>query len=101
MQDENTASASASRILKAAGKMRQASISGDLSPERQRREANGGDGDGGELSNKDGERGDDAVQAEPYTDADGWVYCDNKWENGSAKGGIGKVCHSDHVWLRS
>ncbi|KAI0093306.1 integral peroxisomal membrane peroxin-domain-containing protein [Irpex rosettiformis] len=86
MQDESTATASATRILKAAGKMRQASISGDISPERQRKE--NGDGDG-ELK-KDGERGDDAVPAEPYTDADGWVYCDNKWENGSAKGGIGK-----------
>ncbi|KZT20108.1 hypothetical protein NEOLEDRAFT_1022940, partial [Neolentinus lepideus HHB14362 ss-1] len=27
---------------------------------------------------------------EPLTDSDGWVYGDNKWENQSAKGGMGK-----------
>jgi hypothetical protein len=28
---------------------------------------------------------------EPLTDADGWIYGDNKWEGQSAKGGMGKV----------
>ena len=28
---------------------------------------------------------------EPFTDQDGWIYGDNKWENQSSKGGIGKV----------
>ncbi|KAI0344639.1 hypothetical protein BDW22DRAFT_1418833 [Trametopsis cervina] len=81
---EEGATASATRILKAAGKMRQASAS-DASPERLRKEE--GDGDG---ETRRTERAGEAVQEEPYTDADGWVYGDNKWENGSAKGGIGK-----------
>ena len=34
--------------------------------------------------------GDDPDE-EPLTDADGWVYADNKWEYGSGKGGMGKV----------
>jgi len=83
LQDESTASTSASRILKAAGKMRQASIS-DTSPERQRKE--GGE-DEGEVKP---DRGEEAIQEDPCTDSDGWVYGDNKWEGGSAKGGIGK-----------
>lgn len=28
---------------------------------------------------------------EPWTDGDGWVYADNKWEGASGKGGMGKV----------
>lgn len=31
------------------------------------------------------------VDEEVFTDADGWVYGDNKWEHGSSKGGMGKV----------
>jgi hypothetical protein len=31
------------------------------------------------------------VEEEPLTDADGWVYGDNKWEGQSPKGGMGKV----------
>ncbi|KAI0700916.1 integral peroxisomal membrane peroxin-domain-containing protein [Cytidiella melzeri] len=85
MQDASTASASATRILKAAGKMRQASVS-DGSPERQRKEGSEGESD----TKKEGERVEETEHEEPYTDADGWVYCDNKWEYGSAKGGIGK-----------
>lgn len=26
------------------------------------------------------------------TDAEGWIYGDNKWEGAAAKNGIGKVC---------
>ena len=43
---------------------------------------------------RDGEpsgEGEDAEDAEK-TDADGWVYGDNKWESHSGKGGLGKVC---------
>lgn len=32
---------------------------------------------------------DDSV--EPFTDPDGWIYADNKWENQSHRGGLGKV----------
>lgn len=85
---EEGAGASASRILKAAGRMRPASMS-EVSPERQRRATDG------ERLVEDvdvkSERGDDVAGEEPSTDADGWVYGDNKWEGGSAKGGIGKV----------
>jgi hypothetical protein len=39
------------------------------------------------------EEGKEGAQlgADEVTDADGWVYGDNKWENKSAKGGMGKV----------
>ena len=42
---------------------------------------------------RDGEPSTDveAVEAMEETDADGWVYGDNKWESHSGKGGIGKV----------
>jgi hypothetical protein len=29
-----------------------------------------------------------------FTDQDGWIYGDNKWENTSTKAGMGKVCSS-------
>ena len=35
------------------------------------------------------------------TDLDGWVYGDNKWEGGSAKGGLGKVSHSSRCYVCS
>jgi hypothetical protein len=31
------------------------------------------------------------MDEEPMTDADGWIYGDNKWEAQSARGGMGKV----------
>ena len=34
---------------------------------------------------------EDAAEEELLTDVDGWVYGDNKWENHSHKGGLGKV----------
>ncbi len=44
---------------------------------------------------RDGEPSTDAVEAAENTaeetDADGWVYGDNKWESHSGKGGLGKV----------
>lgn len=103
---EEGASASAGRILRAAGKIRGASV--DLSPERKLKDADvGRDGgkDGG-SGFRDGEKGAERAtedgqpsgrtqcdeEEEPFTDQDGWVYGDNKWEGGSAKGGMGKVC---------
>ena len=44
---------------------------------------------------RDGDSSADAVEgaenAAEETDADGWVYGDNKWESHSGKGGLGKV----------
>jgi hypothetical protein len=34
---------------------------------------------------------EDTENSEEITDADGWVYGDNKWESHSGKGGLGKV----------
>jgi hypothetical protein len=44
-------------------------------------------GDGDEEPFEGGDEEDGLV----VTDPDGWVYGDNKWEGGSAKGGLGKV----------
>jgi len=44
------------------------------------------------VDTEDGEK-DDAEE----TDADGWVYGDNKWESHSGKGGLGKVSCSPPV----
>jgi hypothetical protein len=45
---------------------------------------------------RDGDSPADAVEGAENTteetDADGWVYADNKWESHSGKGGLGKVC---------
>lgn len=92
---EEGASASAGKILRAAGKFRGASL--DLGSERRLRELEGhakegsGGSEGGEKGEKGGEEGQGEEEEEPFTDPDGWVYCDNKWEGGSAKGGMGKV----------
>ena len=76
---EEGAGTSANRILKGVSKIRQASISSEgSSPERQGQE----EGQAQEV---------DAEEEEPFTDQDGWVYGGNKWEGGSAKGGMGKV----------
>ena len=84
--------ASASRILKAAGKMRAPSESSDKRAENGKERHNG---EGDEL----GESGEAHAHAhpepeedeEPLTDPDGWVYANNKWEGGSSKGGMDKV----------
>lgn len=49
-----------------------------------------------EASTHDSDKGEDDIDTEQTdeevtTDADGWVYADNKWEGRSSKGGIGKV----------
>ncbi|KAI0082021.1 hypothetical protein K474DRAFT_1655951 [Panus rudis PR-1116 ss-1] len=70
----------ASSMIKAAGKMRQASISGP--PES---------GGNEQEQEKSGENGKGHGNEEDiYTDPDGWVYGDNKWEKCSSKGGRGK-----------
>ena len=93
---EEGAGASANRILRAAGKIRGASV--DLSPEQKLKELDAKDGFPAKDGEKAGEKGEGELPAgqgeaeeEPFTDADGWVYGDNKWEGGSAKGGLGKV----------
>ncbi|KIP08297.1 hypothetical protein PHLGIDRAFT_29638 [Phlebiopsis gigantea 11061_1 CR5-6] len=80
---EEGASASAGKLLRAAGKIRGASV--DLSPERR-----GSPLDGGKDAGKDIKDSSNEEDEEPCTDPDGWVYGDNKWEGGSAKGGMGK-----------
>lgn len=75
LKDENHSS---SRLLKAAGKLREPSISSSS-------------GDSG-TANADASSQDlKEIEEEPLTDADGWVYGDNKWEAQSNKGGMGKV----------
>ena len=37
------------------------------------------------------EKKDEVSIEDEVTDADGWVYGDNKWESRSAKGGMGKA----------
>ena len=65
-----------SRLLKAAGKMKESSVLGNGDGENLAQNA--------QLPNED-----DHIT----TDADGWAYGDNKWEGLNSKGGMGKVCH--------
>ncbi|KAI0829927.1 integral peroxisomal membrane peroxin-domain-containing protein [Trametes gibbosa] len=79
-KEESAAAASASRILKAAGKIRQTSLDvgrGDK------------EGEGEKVAEDEVDHTDDE-DAEPLSDPDGWVYADNKWEGASGKGGMGK-----------
>lgn len=84
-KEEGAAATSASRVLRAAGKMRQSSLS--ASPERSKEK----DESGHDVSSQAPERVENEAEEEPFTDADGWVFADNKWEGGSGKGGMGKV----------
>ena len=77
---------SGSRLLKAAGKMRESGIIGGTST------GNGDHDDDG----YDGGPGDTEEDSIP-TDPDGWIYGDNKWETLSGKGGIGKACVSFRI----
>ncbi|OBZ66088.1 hypothetical protein A0H81_13972, partial [Grifola frondosa] len=95
-KEEGAAASSANRILRAAGKMRQTSIS-SLSPERgKERERDEGDAGAAHAEQAAGEAADAGTaedageEEEPCTDADGWIYGDNKWEGGTSKGGMGK-----------
>jgi hypothetical protein len=96
---EEGASASAGRILRAAGKIRGASVDFGASPETKLKEPDARDGKNG-AGAREGEKGGDREtvgssqgdeEEEPFTDADGWIYGDNKWESRSTKGGLGKV----------
>ena len=63
------------RLLKAAGMMKDAK---DVNPSHEK---------------KDEEKEEEHSQSdEMLTDIDGWIYADNKWEGGSGKGSMGKVC---------
>jgi hypothetical protein len=64
-----------SRLLKAAGKMRESGMSGN--------------GEGESAAQHSHEPND---EEHVITDVDGWVYGDNKWEGLNSKGGMGKVC---------
>lgn len=66
------------------------------SPDNARRARRSEDAGSTHLDEEDEEHHDDIPQAKeeeetPLTDAEGWVYGDNKWEGSSGKGGIGKV----------
>ncbi|KAG6854050.1 hypothetical protein C0991_011028 [Blastosporella zonata] len=77
---EPTHETTGSRLLKAAGKMRESTMSGNstaASPAPQN--------PGVEDIHEDVYEEDHVV-----TDIDGWVYGDNKWEGASSKGGMGK-----------
>jgi len=80
-------SGSGSRLLKAAGKMRESGIIGGTST---------GNGDHDDDEGYDGGPGDAEEDSIP-TDPDGWIYGDNKWETLSGKGGIGKACVSSRI----
>lgn len=84
-EPQSTTASSAARMLRAAGKMREGSVGG--SPERPKVKEK--EGDEGEHQ---GGTEDEDEEEEVFTDPDGWVYADNKWEGPSAKGGMGKVC---------
>ncbi|THH29852.1 hypothetical protein EUX98_g4327 [Antrodiella citrinella] len=88
--DDLAAGASANRILKAAGKMRSSTLSGAEGTEDG--EQPGGTGKverSGSSASTAGVKAAE-VDEEIFTDVDGWVYGDNKWEHGSNKGGMGK-----------
>ncbi|KAI0666562.1 integral peroxisomal membrane peroxin-domain-containing protein [Trametes maxima] len=84
-KEESSAAAGASKLLKAAGKMRQPSLD---STDRL------GEKDGEKAAEHGSEHADPVghgdAEEEPFTDPDGWVYADNKWEGASSKGGMGK-----------
>jgi hypothetical protein len=65
-----------SRLLKAAGKTKE--VKDALHRNHEKKDD--------EKEEEEGSESD-----EPLTDADGWVYGDNKWEGNNGKGGMGKV----------
>lgn len=66
------------RLLKAAGMMKDAKDVVQPSHEKDKE--------------KENEEEEPSESEEPLTDADGWIYGGNKWEGGSGKGSMGKVC---------
>jgi len=71
-------SPNSSRLLKAAGRLREGSSHSSDSKQNPTADDNTAE----DLK--------DNPDEEPFTDADGWVYGDNKWEGPSSKGGMGK-----------
>lgn len=65
------------RLLKAAGKMKEAK---DVVHHNH------------EKKDKEKDDDDQCESDEPLTDADGWIYADNKWDGRSGKEEMGKVC---------
>ena len=66
-----------SRLLKAAGMMKDVKDAAHLSHEKK---------------DKENEEEEHPEPDEPLTDTDGWIYAGNKWEGNSEKGSMGKVC---------
>ncbi|KAF8972946.1 Peroxin/Dysferlin domain-containing protein [Flammula alnicola] len=85
VKEENTNS---SRLLKAAGRLRESGSLGSVntSAALDANKSFGGSADVEHTSDDSKETADE----EPLTDADGWVYGDNKWEAQSNRGGLGK-----------
>ncbi|KIY50168.1 hypothetical protein FISHEDRAFT_11585, partial [Fistulina hepatica ATCC 64428] len=76
-------------LARAAGRMKESSTLSGL----------GSSGSHGDIpEHTDGEESESS-SAETITDADGWVYYDNKWENPSNKGGLGKYTRC-RKWTR-
>jgi hypothetical protein len=73
LKDDNQSN---SLLLKAAGRLREGSLS---------------DSNKTAASDDRTFRRCQSADEEVLTDSDGWVYADNKWENQSSKGGMGKV----------
>ncbi|KAI0737636.1 integral peroxisomal membrane peroxin-domain-containing protein [Daedaleopsis nitida] len=84
-KEESTAAASASRILKAAGKMGEKRSDKEGQKAEEEGAEHGGPGSVDAHGHSEAEE-----EEEPLTDPDGWVYADNKWEGASCKGGLGK-----------
>ena len=66
------------RLLKAAGMMKDAK---DALPNHEKK-----------GKDDEEEEEEEPEREETLTDADGWIYADNKWEGSSGNGGMGKVC---------
>lgn len=91
LPDSDAGTSSGSRIFKAAAKMRGESGGAAVgAPPEPARTGDEGGADG---------RGAGDEPAEPVTDADGWVYADNKWEGQSGRGGMGKVRSGGTVYV--
>lgn len=81
------------RLFKAAAKMRESASSGSDGSGNN----NSTGTDGQESSNHE----NGPSQEELATDADGWIYGDNKWEGQSEKGGMGKARFTDSLLPRN
>lgn len=70
-----------SRLLKAAGRFRESGSLGNVNSTPPDKISDEGQPEDVE----------DCIEEESNTDADGWVYGDNKWEGQGSRGGMGKV----------